>query len=55
LHWASYNGALEIVRLLVEHDADVGAKDKDGKTALQVAAKEGYNEAVELVREHGAK
>jgi ankyrin repeat protein len=49
------NGALEVVRLLLEHGADVEAKDNDGKTALQVAAEEGHDEVVELLREHGAK
>jgi ankyrin repeat protein len=27
----------------------------NGKTALQVATKEGHDEVVELLREHGAK
>jgi hypothetical protein len=54
LHRASYYGPLEVVRLLLEHGADVEAK-YDGKTALQVAAEEGHDEVVELLREHGAK
>jgi ankyrin repeat protein len=55
LHRASINGALEVVRLLLEHGADVEAKDNDGETALQVAAYKGHDEVVELLREHGAK
>jgi ankyrin repeat protein len=36
LHRASQHGALEIVRLLLEHGADAEAVNRDGKTALQV-------------------
>ena len=43
--------------LLLEHGADVEAKDNDGKTALQVAAASdrGHDEVMKLLREHGAK
>ena len=53
LHWASFKGTLEVVRLLLD-GADVEVK-KDSKTALQVAADGGLEEVVELLREHGAK
>jgi ankyrin repeat protein len=43
------------VCLLLEHGADVEAKDNVGETALQQAADGGDDEAVELLREHGAK
>jgi ankyrin repeat protein len=55
LQCASFNGALEAVRLLLEHGADVEKKDIYGQTALQVAAEEGHDEVVELLRKHGAK
>ena len=55
MHQASINGALEVVRLLLEHGADVKARKKKGKTALQVADEKGHNYVVELLREHGAK
>ena len=55
LHRASYHGAQEAVRLPPEHGADVKAKNNDGKTALQVAAGEGHDEIVELLREFGAR
>ena len=45
----------EVVCVLLEHGADVEAKRNDGKTALQLAADEGYDEIVKLLREHGAK
>jgi ankyrin repeat protein len=53
LHLASSNGALRVVRLLLEHGADVEAKNNVDKTALQIAADEGHDEVVELLREHG--
>ena len=52
---ASDRGELEVVRLLLEHGADVEAKKNDGKTALQEAADEGDDKVVKLLREHGAK
>jgi len=55
VHEASYYGALEVVRLLLEHGADVEAKYNDGKTALQEAADRGHDKVVEFLREHGAK
>ena len=55
LHRVSYNGALEVVRLLLKHGADVEVKHNNGKTALQVAAVEGEDEVVKLLREHGTK
>lgn len=39
LHRASWAGALEAVRLLLEYGADVGAVHGEGKTALQVVGK----------------
>ena len=56
LYYASYYGALEAVRVLLEHDADVEVKHNNtGKTALQIAAEKGHDEVVKLLREHGAK
>jgi ankyrin repeat protein len=55
LHWASFKGALEVVRLLLEYFADVEVKNKDVKTAFQVATDGGLEKVVELLREHGAK
>jgi hypothetical protein len=55
LYYASYYGALEVVRVLLEHGADVEVKTNDGETALQIAAEFGYDEVVELLRKHGAK
>ena len=48
---ASYDGHLEIVKLLLKNKADVHAKD-DG--ALRFAAKSGHLEIVKLLLENGA-
>ena len=49
LHLASFYGALELVRLLLEHGG-VDMEHDGGQTALQVAAEEGGDEVVELLR-----
>ena len=48
LHWASFKGAQEVVRMLLEHSADAEAKDAVGDTALQKAAENGYDESREI-------
>jgi len=63
LHQASAWGALEVVRLLLEHFADIEAVDRDGKTPLQVVGKRIYRDVnqgridgiTRLLLEHGAK
>jgi ankyrin repeat protein len=49
------DGALEVVRLLLEHGADVEVKINVGLTALQLAADEGHDEVVKLLRKHGTR
>jgi ankyrin repeat protein len=48
---ASYNGHLEVVRLLLES----GAKDlpyKDGRTAMSVARAKGHQQIVKLIQQY---
>ena len=48
-------GNLDAIRLLLEHHADVNAKDKlRGTTALMWATEQVHPEAVKLLVEHGA-
>ena len=48
---------VEVVRVLLEHGANVGAEDNQGtgRTAFQIASTNGYGEFIELLSEHGAK
>ena len=54
LHIAAQSGNAEIVKLLLEHGAEVDAKNKYGESALHVAARSGNAEIVELLLTHGA-
>jgi len=51
LHLAAVNGHAGAVRLLLEHGADVEARDREGKTPLDLARTEGYEE-IEEILEH---
>ena len=51
LVWASSNGHLEIVRLLLEHGADVHARDDE---VLIWASRNGHLEVVRLLLNKGA-
>jgi len=53
LQYAAMNGCLEIVKLLLEHKADVNM-DTSSRTALQAASEGGHLEAVKLLLEHKA-
>jgi ankyrin repeat protein len=37
LHWAASSGALDIVRLLIDKDAEVNKQDASGWTALHIS------------------
>jgi ankyrin repeat protein len=54
LSWAAMRGHEDVVRLLLEHKADVGVKDNGGQMALHLAAKEGHKTVVQLLLENGA-
>ncbi|XP_078581532.1 death-associated protein kinase 1-like [Branchiostoma floridae x Branchiostoma japonicum] len=54
LHVASMYGRTEIVKLLLQHDADVEARDNYGDTALHVASRNGHTEIVKLLLQHDA-
>jgi hypothetical protein len=49
-----FNNA-EVVGVLLEYDANVGAEDSNGRTPYQIASAKGYDEIMELLSEHGAK
>ncbi len=52
---AAVRGNVEVMKLLIEHGADVNMADKDGWTALMGAVVQGHTESVKLLLKHGAK
>ncbi len=55
LMMAARNDHPELVKFLVENEADVNLKAKDGSTALSYANEEGYTEIVNYLKENGAR
>ena len=47
LHNAAFYGKLEVVKYLISQGAEVNAKTKDGKTALDIAKERGWSEIVD--------
>jgi ankyrin repeat protein len=54
LHYASTNGHLEVMRLLLEEYAYIDAASPNGTTPLMMAAQYGSDDAVRLLLEEGA-
>ena len=52
---AAMKGHTDVVKLLVENDADVNIKTLDNRTALSYAKDEGYPEVVYALKKAGAK
>jgi ankyrin repeat protein len=56
LHAAAEKGYVEVVKVLLEYNADVNSKSKDeyGRTALHFASKGGHEQIVTVLLEHGS-
>lgn len=54
LHAAAGFGWPELVALLLDHGADLSAKDYEGKTPLATAIKNGHEDIAQLLRQRGA-
>ena len=54
LHLASRQGNEKVARVLVEHGADVAAKDRYGSTPLHEASSPGHLDLARFLVEHGA-
>jgi uncharacterized protein len=52
---AAKSGNVDAVRWLLDHGADMKAKDGRGKTALQWAESNRHEEVADLLRQRGAK
>ncbi len=54
LSWAALHGHSEVARLLIEHDADLDVRNRDGARPLHAAAFLGHAAVVKLLIESGA-
>jgi ankyrin repeat protein len=54
LHVASHRGHVDVIRLLLEHGADVNAKANYNRTSLHFASELGHIEVMQLLLEKGA-
>ncbi|ETS80422.1 hypothetical protein PFICI_07951 [Pestalotiopsis fici W106-1] len=54
LHMAAKQGHCNIVRILLDHDADCNLQDQDGQTPLVHATIRGYEDVADLLLSHGA-
>ena len=52
--WAAFNGHTSVVAYLLEKDAELDAKDTNGRTALMYASSGPFAETVEYLLEKGA-
>lgn len=50
LHFAAMKGKIDVVKILLEYNADVNTKNNEGRTALHYAANNNYQELVECIR-----
>ena len=54
LHFAAGHDRLDVVRMLLEADADPNAADEDGRTPLHVTVQRGNADVTRALLEHGA-
>ncbi len=54
LHDASLKGNIAVINLLIQHKADVAAKNNSDTTAIHLAAMNGHIDAINLLIQHGA-
>eukprot|EP00731_Ephydatia_muelleri_P013582 Em0007g892a len=50
LNAASDNGHLDVVKTLLEAGANINQANKDGRTSLDLAVKQGHNETIQLLK-----
>ena len=52
LHWAVDYGKVDAIAALIKAGADVNAKDKGGKTSLDVATEKKHTDVIQLLSKH---
>lgn len=52
---ASWNGHGDLIRLLIDHGADVSAQTEDGWSALHLASRNGHAGLARMLTEHSTK
>jgi ankyrin repeat protein len=55
MHLAARRGHIEIVRVLLQNEADVHIRGDDGRTALETANASGHSDIAQLLLDNGAK
>jgi len=55
LHWAGYEGHQDIVQLLIDHGAELNARDKFGRTSLHRACEKSHLDIVKTLILSGAR
>lgn len=55
LHCAAMRGATEMVKLLLSYGADIRLRDGEGRTSLEVALRNGKDEAAGILQEASAQ
>jgi RNA polymerase sigma factor (sigma-70 family) len=53
LHYVAGFGLIELIEILLAHEADLNARDEEGRTPLDVAVAEGQDEVVEILKNVG--
>jgi ankyrin repeat protein len=51
--WAAARGHVDVVRVLLKSGADLGARTRRGRTAIEIAVQESHDHVAALLRESG--
>ena len=54
LYYASQNGHVTTLQLLLQHEADIKMATRDGWTPLHAASERGHSDVIKTLSKHGA-